>query len=86
MRNETKEFPMPEMLEIGPERLLERAKARGLVVPLPHYKIHAYGVSTTGLTPQAWRTIKRFWELYFVAAGAELMTYSAECEVQRSTD
>jgi len=83
MINETREFPMPTLLDIGPERMLEQAKAHGLVVPLPHYRIHIYGASTVGLTPHAWMTIKRFWEMYFAAAGAELLTYSAECDVQR---
>jgi len=83
MMNETAEFPMPQLLELGPERMLERAKTEGLVVPLPHYQIHIYGASTTGLTPHSWETAKRFWELYFTAAGADLITYSAECEVRR---
>jgi hypothetical protein len=40
-------------------------------------------VSPSGLRPQAWVTVKKFWTLYFSAAGAELVSYSAECEVQR---
>lgn len=83
MMNETPEFPMPKLLEIGPARMLERAKANGLVVPLPHYEIHINGASTAGLTPRSWAAIRRFWEIYFAAAGAELVAYSAECEVER---
>jgi hypothetical protein len=83
MTNETREFPMPQLLEIGPERMLERAKANGLLVPMPHYKIYVYGASPAGLTPHSWMTIKRFWEIYFEAAGAGLGIYSTECEVQR---
>jgi hypothetical protein len=83
MMNETKEFPMPQLLEIGPERMVERAKSSGLVVPLAGYKIHVSGVSPARLTPQAWMTIKRFWQMYFSAAGADLISYSAECEVVR---
>ena len=83
MMNETREFPTPVLLEIGPERMLERVKANGLLVPLPRYKIYIYGASTGGLAPRSWRTIRRFWEIYFGAAGAELTTYSAECEVER---
>ena len=83
MMNETREFPMPELLDIGPERMFERVKANGLLVPLPRYKIYVYGASTVGLTPRSWGTGKRFWEIYFAAAGAELVTYSAECEVER---
>ena len=83
MMNETREFPMPALLDIGPERMFERAKAKGLLVPLPHYKIYVYGASTAGLTPRSWGTIRRFWEIYFAAAGAELFAYSAECEVER---
>jgi len=86
MMNETPEFPMPKLLEVGPERMLEQAKANGLVVPLPHYKIRVYGASAAGLTPRSWVTIRRFWEVYFALAGAELVTYSAECDVERSPD
>ena len=82
MMNETKEFPMPQLLEIGPERMLERAKASGLLVPLTRYKIYVYGASPAGLTPHSWMTIKRFWGMYFEAAGAELTAYSPECEIE----
>jgi hypothetical protein len=86
MMNETPEFPMPKLLEIGPERMLERAKANGLVVPLPRYEIRIYGASTAGLTPRSWATIRRFWEMYFVAAGTTLVSYSTECDAERSPD
>ena len=70
-------------MSLGPERMLERAKANGLLVPLKGYTIHVQGASTNGLSPQAWLAIKQFWELYFAAAGAELVSYSAECDVGR---
>jgi hypothetical protein len=83
MMNETREFPMPQLLEIGPERMLERVKANGLLVPLERYKIYVYGASPAGLTPRSWMAMKRFWEMYFAAAGAELVAYSTECDVER---
>jgi hypothetical protein len=83
MMNETKDFPMPALLEIGPERMLERAKANGLFVPLNGYKIYIYGASPSGLTPQAWATVKNFWSMYLSAAGAELVLYSAESDPRR---
>jgi hypothetical protein len=86
MMNETKEFPMPQLLELGPERMLARVNGNNLVVPLAGYTIHIVGVSPTGLTPQQWIRLKRFWESYFAASDAELVTYSAECETQRSTN
>ena len=46
MMNEAPERPMPKLLEMGPERMFERAKANGLVVPLPRYEIRIYGAST----------------------------------------
>ena len=79
MMNETKEFPMPRLIEMGPERMLEQAKANGLIVPLSGYKIYVYGASPAGLMPQTWTAIKEFWSRYFAAAGAELVVYSAEC-------
>ena len=83
MMNETPHFLMPALLGIGPERLLERAKANGLVVPLRGYTIHIQGASPSGLSPQAWLTIKKFWEMYFAAAGAQLVSYSPECNTER---
>lgn len=82
--SETGQFPMPKLLDMGPERMLERAKANGLLVPLSRYKIYVYGASTAGLTPRSWETIRRFWEIYFKAAGAEMVIYSTECDTSRS--
>lgn len=84
MMNESAEFLMPRLLEIGPERMIERAKASGLVVPLYGYYIYVMGAAPTqGLNPGAWITIKRFWQMYFSAAGATLVVYASECEVVR---
>ena len=74
---------MPELLDLGPQRMLERAKSKKLLVPLSGYRIHVYGASTSGLTPQAWIAIKRFWAEYFRGAEAELVTYSSECQIER---
>jgi hypothetical protein len=82
MMNETKEFALPQLVE--PERMLERAKGLNLVVPLTAYKIHIIGASPTGLTPQRWMQLRRFWESYFAAAGAELVSYSSECDASRN--
>src|SRR5262249_52212478 len=54
MMNETRSFLMPTLLSIGPEQMLERAKANGLLVPLNGYRIYVYGASPSGLSPQAW--------------------------------
>lgn len=83
MVNETKEFQIPAILPSGPEKMLEQARANGLLVPLKGYRIYIYGASPNGLTPQGWLTVKNFWTMYFAAAGAELVSYSAECDVQR---
>lgn len=83
MVNEAPAFPMPSLLEMGAEKMVEHAQAKGLLVPLNGYKIYVSGASPSGLTPQAWVTVKNFWTAYFAAAGAELVTYSAECELRR---
>jgi hypothetical protein len=83
MMNETRSFPMPTLLELGPGEMLQRVTTRGLLVPLHSYKIYVYRASPSGLTPQVWVTVKEFWTLYFAAAGAELAAYSAESEAQR---
>jgi hypothetical protein len=83
MMNETPGFPMPSLLGTGPEQMLERAKDKKLLVPLDGYTIHIQGTSPAGLSPQAWLTIKRFWEMYFEAAGAQLVSYSPECSAAR---
>jgi hypothetical protein len=83
MMNETKMFSMAALIEMGPERMLERAKANGLIVPLKGYKVYVLGASPCGLTPEAWFRVKDFWIGYFTAAGAELVAYSAECNFPR---
>jgi hypothetical protein len=83
MVNETQGFMMPALIATGPEQMLERAKANGLLVPLHGYKVHVVGASSNGLTPQAWLAIKAFWTMYFSAIGANLVSYSTECDPER---
>ena len=83
MMNESANFNMPALLPAGPEKMIERAKANGLIVPLAGYRVYVIGASPAGLSPQAWNTLKTFWTLYFREAWAELVSYSAECSVQR---
>jgi hypothetical protein len=83
MMNESANFNMPALLPAGPEKMIERAKANGLVVPLSGYKVYVIGASPAGLSPQTWNTLRTFWTLYFREAGAELVEYSAECSVER---
>jgi hypothetical protein len=83
MMNETRAFPMPELLSEGAEQMLHRAKANGLVVPLRGYEIHVQGASPRGLSPQQWVTMRQFWTLYFSAGGASLVSYSAQCGMTR---
>lgn len=83
MVNETASLPMPALIPLGADRMIEQAKQGGLLVPLRGYKIHVMGASTRGLSPQVWNTVKRFWELYFTAAGAELVSYSVDCNPVR---
>lgn len=80
MMNETKEFPMPRLLELGAERMLDRAKGNNLIVPLTAYKIHIVGASPMGLTPQQWITLRRFWKIYFATASGDLVSYSSDCD------
>jgi hypothetical protein len=83
MMNETKGFRMPELIELGPQGMLDRAKVNGLVVPLNGYIVYIYGASMHGLTPHAWMNVRDFWTRYFSAAGAELISYSGECDLGR---
>ncbi len=83
MMNESASFNMPALLPSGPERMIERAKANGLLVPLAKYRVYVVGASPAGLSPQIWNAIKTFWTLYFREAGAELVSYSAECGAER---
>jgi len=71
------------MIAIGPEQMLVRARVNGLLMPMNGHKIYIYGASPSGLTPQGWIAIKRFWTMYFAAAGAELVSYSADRNSQR---
>jgi hypothetical protein len=45
--------------------------------------VYVIGASPAGLSPQAWNALKTFWTLYFREAGAELVSYSAECGIER---
>jgi hypothetical protein len=83
MVNETRDFQMPDLIKIGPDRMLERIRTNGSVVPLNGYKVFVLGASASALTSQQWSTIKKFWEIYFKMAGAELLVYSAEGDVER---
>jgi len=83
MISETQTFSIPGLIEGGPEQMLARVRAKGLLVPLKGYKIHVGGVSTSGLSPEAWLTIRAFWKMYFVECGSELVSYSVESSAQR---
>lgn len=83
MMNETKEFPMPELIGLGPQQMLEKVKAEGLLIPMKGYRVHICGASTTGMSPKVWAVVKDFWTAYFLAVGAELATYSADTDCDR---
>lgn len=83
MMNETAELPMPALIPSGPDGMLKRAKSNRLIVPLAGYRIHVLGASPSGMSPYEWNTVKTFWRLYFQAAGAELVSYSAEARCER---
>lgn len=48
MMNESANLNMPALLPAGPEKMLERARANGLIVPLRGYKVHVLGASPAG--------------------------------------
>lgn len=84
MMNETKSFPMPELLEGSPEDLLRRAYRAGLIVSLKNYTIHILGASPCNLTPQEWIAVKQFWKIYSSAANATLSSYSIATDAARN--
>ena len=59
------------VIETGPDRMMERSRDSGLLVPLNGYRVYIYGASPGGLTLQEWAILKRFWTMYFSAAGAQ---------------
>jgi hypothetical protein len=83
MVNETPALMMPALIGSGPRKMLEQAKANGLLVPMSGYKVHICGASMQGLSPQAWNTVKMFWTNYFQATGADLVTYSPSATADR---
>lgn len=83
MMNETSALPMPALIATGPDKMLERVKQNGLLVPLAGYRIHVFGASTRGLSPQAWNDIKTFWTQYWQAAGVESASYSEDSSPER---
>jgi hypothetical protein len=83
MVNETPTLMMPALVASGPRKMLEQAKANGLLVPLRSYKVHVCGATMRGLSPQAWNTVKAFWTTYFQTAGADLASYSPSTTADR---
>ncbi len=82
--NHTGAFNMPALIPTGADNMLIFARNNNMLVPLAGYRVHVYGASTLGLSPFAWNTIKSFWTAYFRAAGAELVIYSSEANIERS--
>jgi hypothetical protein len=83
MMNESQEFPMPALVATGSARMIEYAEQHGLIVPMNGYRIHVYGATTMGMSPQTWNIVKEFWQRYFQKAGAQLVLYSSETVVER---
>lgn len=83
MVNETKGFPLLELLSLGPDKMLDRARSNGLLVPLDGFNIYVYGASTERLSPRDWGIIRSFWTKYFAAAGAKLVAYSNDSHIGR---
>jgi hypothetical protein len=83
MMNETPSFPMPQLINLGSEQMLERASDGKLLVPLNGYHINVLGASTDGLTPRIWPGIRQFWKEYFHAAGARLALFASEATAIR---
>ena len=83
MMNQTKDFPMPKLLDLGAKQMLERAKSAILIAPVKGYRIYIYGASTAGLTAQTWVTLKEFWIGYLSVAEADLVVYSGESDIER---
>lgn len=83
MINETPTLMMPALVAVGPHKMLEQAKANGLLVPLQGYKVHVCGASMRGLSPQAWNIVKAFWRAYFQAGGATLVSYTPSATADR---
>jgi hypothetical protein len=83
MINETPALMMPALIASGSRKMLEQAKANGLLVPLRGYKIYVCGASMRGLSPQAWNEVKAFGSAYFLESGAELVIYDPAASAQR---
>jgi len=83
MMNESANFEMPALLPYGADKMLAQARSSSLVVPLHGYRVYVIGASPAGLSPQTWNSLRTFWTLYFREAGAELVSYSAECSPDR---
>jgi len=83
MMNESASFNMPALLATGPKQMIDRAKSDGLIVPLSGYRVYVVGASPARLSPQTWYALRSFWMQYFRVAGAEVMSYSAECRSER---
>jgi hypothetical protein len=83
MMNESANFNIPALLPAGPEKMLERTKADGLTVPLAGYTVTCDRRITSGAQSAGLEHPGDIRTLYFREAGAEVVSYSAECSVER---
>lgn len=83
MQNDTKEFPMPELIELDAQRMIEKAKSERCLVPLRGYQVHVCGVSTAVMSPRNWVTVKEFWRRFFTTVGVKLESFSADVDCRR---
>jgi hypothetical protein len=69
------DFERPPVIDIS---LLERTEKKGLIPDLKGVKVFVFGVHAIGKSAVYWESIRRYWQMYFKKAGADLITFTME--------
>jgi hypothetical protein len=82
MRQSGKGVDLEHAPRIETERELKRARELGLVANLNGASVYVLGANSSGRTVLYWQSLRRFWEEYFRAAGADLRAFTSLREIK----
>jgi hypothetical protein len=84
MRNTTNGVNFETARNIDAQATLAALNKQRLVPELPGVTVKVFGADASGLSMSRWNRLRKFWEAYFIAAGARLGVYSPLNEDQLS--
>jgi hypothetical protein len=76
MRQSASPVNIERPVSVPTQTALRSAKAAHLLANLKDVDVYSYGVHADGKSVKYWRSLREFWEKYFLDAGANLRTFS----------